>query len=77
MLSAMTVSYPLRQQVRRVMRAAKLAAGAMISLIGAVLLASAGHAGLALSLGAAAVVLTLLSRRALRLARRKWGGSRL
>jgi hypothetical protein len=75
MLSAMTVSYPRRQQVRRVLRAAKLVTGAMIALIGAVLLASAGHAGLALSLGAAAVVLALLSRRALRLARRSGVGA--
>jgi hypothetical protein len=70
MLSAMTVSYPRRQQLRRVMRAARLAAGAMIASVGAVLLASAGYTGLALSLGAAAAVLGLLSRRALRLARR-------
>jgi hypothetical protein len=75
MLSAMTVSYPRRQQVRRVMRAAKLAAGAMIALIGAVVLASAGHPALALSLGAAAAVLGLLSRRALRLARRSGVGA--
>jgi hypothetical protein len=75
MLNAMTVSYPRRQQVRRVMRAAKLAAGAMIALIGAVLLTSAGHPGLALSLGAAGAVLGLLSRRALRLARRSGVGA--
>ena len=75
MLTVMTVSYPRRQQVRRLMRAAKLAAGAMIALIGAVLLASAGHQGLALSLGAAAAVLGLSSRRALRLARRSGVGA--
>jgi len=75
MLSAMTVSYPRRQQVRRVMRAARLAAGALIALISAVPLASAGHPGLALSLGAAAAVLGLLSRRALRLARRSGVGA--
>ena len=70
MLSAMTMSYPRRQQVRRVMRAARLAAGAMIALISAVSLASAGHTVVAVPLGAVAAVLGLLSRRALRLARR-------
>jgi hypothetical protein len=57
------------------MRAARLAAGAMIALIGAVLLASAGYTGLALPLGAAAAVLGLLSRRALRLACRSRVGA--
>jgi hypothetical protein len=47
----------------------------MIALIGAVLLASAGHPGLALSLGAAAAVLGVLSSRALRLARRSGVGA--
>ncbi|MEO8690872.1 MAG: nuclease-related domain-containing protein [Solirubrobacteraceae bacterium] len=75
MLSAMTVSYPRRQQVRRVMRGARLAAGAMIALIGAALLVSAGYTGLALPLGAVANVLGLLSRRALRLARRSRVGA--
>ena len=75
MLNAMTVSHPRRQQVRRVMRAAKLAAGAMIALVGAVLLTSAGYTGLALPLGAAAAVLGVLSRRALRLARRSRVGA--
>jgi hypothetical protein len=75
MLSAMTVSYPRRQQLRRVMRAARLAAGAMIASIGAVLLASAGYPGLALLLGAAAAVLGLLSRRALHLAGRSRVGA--
>jgi hypothetical protein len=69
MLNAVTVSYPRRQQVRRQMRATRLAAGAMIASVGAVLLASAGYAGLAFSLGAVAVVFGLLSRRTLRLAR--------
>jgi len=74
MLSAMTVSYPRRQQVRRVMRAARLAAGAMIAL-SAVSLASAGYTVVAVPLGAVAAVLGLLSRRALRLARRSRVGA--
>jgi Nuclease-related domain len=75
MLSAMTVSYPRRQQLRRLMRAAKFAGGAMITSIAAVLLGSAGYAGLAVPLGAVAVVFGLLSRRALRLAGRSRVGA--
>jgi hypothetical protein len=75
MLSAVTVSYPRRQQFRRLMRAARLAGGAMIASVGAVLLASAGYRGLACSLGAVAVVLGLLSHRALYLARRSRVGA--
>ena len=75
MLRAMTVSYPRRQQLRRLMRAVRLAAGAMIASIGAVLVARAGYAGIALSLGAAALVFGLLSRRALRLAGRSRVGA--
>ena len=47
----------------------------MITSIAAVLLGSAGYAGLALSLGAVAVVFGLLSRRALRLAGRSQVGA--
>jgi hypothetical protein len=57
------------------MRATKLAAGAMIALIGAVLLSSAGYTGLGCSLGAATVVFGLLSRRAVHLARRSHVGA--
>jgi hypothetical protein len=71
----MTVSYPRRQQLRRLMHAFRLAAGAMIASIGAVLVASAGHAGIAFSLAAAALVLGLLSRRALQLAGRSRVGA--
>jgi hypothetical protein len=70
MLSVVMVSYPRRQQLRRLMRAARAAGGAIIASLGALLTASAGYAGLAFSLGAVAVVFGLLSRRALRLARR-------
>jgi hypothetical protein len=75
MLSAVTVSYPRRQQLHRLLRAARLAAGAMLASVGALLLGSAGYAGLAVSLGAVAAVLGLLSRRALRLARRSRVGA--
>ena len=75
MLRAMTVSYPRRQQLRRLMRAVKLAAGAVIASIGAVLVASAGYAGIAFSLGAVAIGMGLLSRRALRLAGRSRVGA--
>src|SRR3954452_16614700 len=75
MLSAMTVSYPRRQQLRRLMRAVMLAAAAMIASIAAVLVASAGYADIAFSLGAAALVFGLLSRRALRLADRSRVGA--
>jgi hypothetical protein len=75
MLSAMTVSYPRRPQLRRPMRAVMLAAGAVIASIGAVVVASAGYAGIAFSLGAAALVFGLLSRRALRLAARSRVGA--
>jgi hypothetical protein len=70
MLSAMTVSYPRRQQLRRLMRAARLAGGTMITAVAAVLLGSAGYTSLAFSLGASAIVFGLLTHRALRLARR-------
>jgi hypothetical protein len=70
MLSVMTVSYPRRQQLRRLMRAARLAGGAMITAVGAVLAGSVGYAALAVSLGAVAALSVFLSRRALRLARR-------
>jgi hypothetical protein len=69
------VSYPRRQQLRRLMGAVRLAAGAMIASIGAVLVARAGFAGIAVSLAAAALVLVLLSRRALRLAGRSRVGA--
>jgi hypothetical protein len=42
MLSAVTVSYPRRQQLRRLMRAARLAASAAIASVATGLLASAG-----------------------------------
>jgi hypothetical protein len=70
MLSAVTVSYPRRQQLRRLMRAARLAAGAVIASVVAAMTASAGNAGLALSVGVVAVALSLSSRRARHLARR-------
>jgi hypothetical protein len=75
MLPAVTVSDPRRQQVRRMMRAVRHAAGAMIASIGTVFAASAGHACIAFSLGAAALVFRLLSRRALRLAGRSRVGA--
>jgi Nuclease-related domain len=75
MLNAMTVSYPHRQQLRRLMRAARLAGGAIIASVAAVLLESAGYAGIAFSLGAVAVVFGFLSRRALRLAGRSRVGA--
>ncbi len=75
MLRVVMVSYPRRQQLRRLMRAARLGGGAIIALVGALLLASAGYAGLAFSLGAVAVVLGLLSRRALCLAGRSRVGA--
>lgn len=57
------------------MRAGRCVGGAAIASAAGVLLASAGHAGLALALGLAAVALGLLSRRALRLARRSRVGA--
>jgi hypothetical protein len=75
MLSAVTVSYPRRQQLRRLMRAARLAASAAIASVATGLLASAGYVGLAVSLGAVAIALGLFSRRALRLAGRSRVGA--
>jgi hypothetical protein len=75
MLSAVLASYPRRQQLRRLMRAARYAGGAAIASGCAVLLASAGHAGPAAALGAFAIALGLLSRRALRLAGRSRVGA--
>ena len=46
MLSVVMVSYPRRQQLRRMMRAARFAGGGMIASVGAVLLARADYAGL-------------------------------
>jgi hypothetical protein len=74
MLSRMTVSYPRRLQLRRLMHAARLAVGAVSMSFGAVLLGRAGSQDLA-SLGVVAVVFGLLSRRALRLARRSRVGA--
>ena len=75
MLSVVMTSYPRRQQLRRLMSAARFAGCAAIAAAASPLLASAGHAGLAVALGAAAVGLGLLSRRALRLARRSRVGA--
>jgi len=75
MLSAVSVSYPRRQQLRRLMRAARLAASAAIASVATGLLASAGYVGPAVSLGAVAIALGLFSRRALRLAGRSRVGA--
>ena len=75
MLSVVMTSYPRRQQLRRLMSAARFAGCAAIAVAASPLLASAGHAGLAVALGAAAVGLGLLSRRALRLDRRSRVGA--
>jgi hypothetical protein len=75
MLSAVTVSYPRRQQFRRLMRAARLAASAAIASIATGLLASAGYVGPAFSLGAVAIARALFSRGALRLAGRSRVGA--
>ena len=75
MLSAVLASYPRRQQLRRLMRAARYAGAAAIASVGAVLLERAGHAGHASALGAFAMALGLLSRRALRLAGRSRVGA--
>ena len=69
MLSAVTVNHPRRQQLSRLMSAARFAGCAAIAAAASPLAASAGHAGLAVGLGAVAVGMGLLSRRALRLAR--------
>jgi hypothetical protein len=75
MLSVMMMSYPRRQQLRRLMRATRFAGCAAIAAAGSALLASANHASLAVALGAVAAGLGLWSRRALRLARRSRVGA--
>ena len=55
MLSVVMTSYARRQQLRRLMSAARSAGCAAIAAAASPLLASAGHAGLAVALGAAAV----------------------
>jgi hypothetical protein len=75
MLSVVMTSYPRRQQLRRLMGAARFAGCAAIAAAASPLLASAGHAGLAVALGAVAVGMALLSRRALRLSRRSRVGA--
>ena len=75
MLSAVMVSYPRRQQLRRLQSAARLAVYAAIAAAASWLLASAGQIGLAVIVGALAAGFGLWSRRAARLARRSRVGA--
>jgi hypothetical protein len=71
----MTVDYARRQQGRRLMTAAERAAGATGALVAAVVAAGADEAELGLLLALLSGVLVLMSRRALRLARRSRVGA--
>ena len=71
----MTVNYARRQQRHRLMTAASRAAGATIALVAAVLAAAAGQAVLGFLLVLLSGALVLMSRRALRLARRSRVGA--
>ncbi|MEO8690876.1 MAG: nuclease-related domain-containing protein [Solirubrobacteraceae bacterium] len=75
MLRAVLASYPRRQQIRRLARAARFAGGSAIASAGAVALASVDQTALALCLGLVAVAVGRLSRRALRLAERSRVGA--
>jgi hypothetical protein len=75
MLSVVMASYPRRQQLRRLMSAARYAGCAAIATAASALLASAGQIGLAVIVGALAAGLGLWSRRAARLARRSRVGA--
>ena len=72
----MTVNYARRQQRRRLMTAAERAAGATAALVAAVVAAGADEAELGLLLALLSGVLVLMSRRALRLARRSRVGAK-
>jgi Nuclease-related domain len=72
----MAVSYPRRQQLRRLRYAALRAAGAAVALVAAVLVAGAGEGTLAPLLVLLSGVLALASRRALRLSARSRMGAR-
>jgi hypothetical protein len=71
----MKVSYPRRQQLRRLGQAASRGAGAGIALGAAALLTAACESGVALMLGLLSGVLALASRRALRLTGRSRVGA--
>ena len=75
MLSVVMVSYPRRQQLRRLMSAARYAGCAAVAAAASALLASAGQTGLAVIVGVLAAGLGLCSRRAARLARRSRVGA--
>jgi hypothetical protein len=71
----MTVNYARRQQWRRLMTAASRAARASVALVAAALAAAADEPELALLLALLSGGLVLMSRRALRLARRSRVGA--
>ena len=73
----MTVSWPRRQQLRRLLTAASRATGAAVALIAAVLAVRAREVELGLLLVLFSGVLALASRRALRLARAQPRGRRI
>src|SRR4051812_11384356 len=72
----MTVSYPRRQQVRRLLRAASRATGSAMAFIAAVLALRAREVELGLLLALLSAVLALASRSALRLAARSRVGAK-
>ena len=69
------VSYPRRQQLRRLTHAASRGAGAVVALVAAFLVAAAGQLPLALVLVLLSLALGLASRGALRLAARSRVGA--
>lgn len=69
------VSYPRRQQLRRLTHAASRGAGAVVALVAALLVAATGELALALVLALLSLALGLASRRALRLAARSRVGA--
>ena len=71
----MAISYPRRQQLRRLTRAATRAAQAGVALAAAVFCVRTGEGALASALALAAAALALSSRRALRLAGRSRVGA--
>jgi hypothetical protein len=74
-VSAVTASYPRRQQLRRLRRSASRGALAVVALAAAVLTAGTGEAALSLSLLVLAGMLALGSQHALRLAGRSRVGA--
>jgi hypothetical protein len=72
----MPLSHPLRQQLRRIRRAASRGTLAAVALAGAVLVAGAGEPALALVLVLLSGVFALAGRRALRLAARSRVGAK-